>query len=217
MAPNLILPLTMLMLSITGHASCTWCVCKEMPEATLQKTLDYACGAGADCGPIHTNGPCFQPNSVRSHCSYAVNSFFQKKGQSQGSCDFAGTAAVSTSDPSHTGCSYPVTASGGGTSTSGTPGISTGGNQTPVTTYSNSSTNTPSTTTTTPTSTTSPYSTTPSSNGVLGGGIGTGVTPGGGAGINTDITDDAAFGVSLITSTFYSSLASFFIAMVFWA
>lgn len=66
----------------------------------LQKTLDYACGAGADCGPIHQNGPCFNPNTVKSHCSYAVNSFFQKKGQSQGTCDFAGTAIVSASDPS---------------------------------------------------------------------------------------------------------------------
>ncbi|XP_033128136.1 phosphoserine phosphatase, chloroplastic isoform X2 [Brassica rapa] len=65
----------------------------------LQKTLDYACGAGADCGPIHQNGPCFNPNTVKSHCSYAVNSFFQKKGQSQGTCDFAGTATVSASDP----------------------------------------------------------------------------------------------------------------------
>lgn len=78
-----------------------WCVCKEgLSEAMLQKTLDYACGAGADCGPIHQNGPCFNPNTVKSHCSYAVNSFFQKKGQSQGTCDFAGTAIVSASDPS---------------------------------------------------------------------------------------------------------------------
>lgn len=79
----------------------TWCVCREgLSEAMLQKTLDYACGAGADCGPIHQNGPCFNPNTVKSHCSYAVNSFFQKKRQSQGTCDFAGTATVSASDPS---------------------------------------------------------------------------------------------------------------------
>ncbi|CAN1795884.1 PLASMODESMATA CALLOSE-BINDING PROTEIN 3 [Linum perenne] len=74
-----------------------------MPDAVLQKTLDYACGAGADCNPTHQNGPCFLPNTVRAHCSYAVNSYFQKKGQSQGSCDFSGTAAVSSSDPSKFG------------------------------------------------------------------------------------------------------------------
>lgn len=79
----------------------TWCVCKGgLSDAVLQKTLDYACGAGADCGPTKQNGACYAPNTVRAHCSYAVNSFFQKKGQAQGTCDFAGTAAISTSDPS---------------------------------------------------------------------------------------------------------------------
>lgn len=87
----------------------TWCVCREgLSEAMLQKTLDYACGAGADCGPIHQNGPCFNPNTVKSHCSYAVNSFFQKKGQAQGTCDFAGTATFSASDPSEYLSHQPV-------------------------------------------------------------------------------------------------------------
>ena len=79
---------------------CTWCVCKEMGTPVLQQTLDYACGAGADCVPIHQNGPCFLPNTVRAHCNYAVNSYFQKKGQAQGACDFKGAAMVSASDPS---------------------------------------------------------------------------------------------------------------------
>ncbi|CAE5957870.1 unnamed protein product [Arabidopsis arenosa] len=113
----------------------------------LQKTLDYACGAGADCGPIHQNGPCFNPNTVKSHCSYAVNSFFQKKGQSQGTCDFAGTAIVSASDPSYTTCPFPASASGSGTTT-------------PVTT-------TPSTRVPTTTNT-RPYTITPSTGGGLG-------------------------------------------------
>ena len=81
--------------------ACTWCVCKDMPDAVLQKALDYACGAGADCNPTRQNGQCFQPNTVRAHCSYAVNSYYQKKGQSQGSCDFSGAATISTSDPSN--------------------------------------------------------------------------------------------------------------------
>ena len=79
----------------------TWCVCKDgLSDAVLQKSLDFACGAGADCNPIHQAGSCFNPNTVKNHCSYAVNSYFQKKGQAQGTCDFAGTAAISTSDPS---------------------------------------------------------------------------------------------------------------------
>ncbi|KAG5223466.1 PLASMODESMATA CALLOSE-BINDING PROTEIN [Salix suchowensis] len=178
-----LLVLAILMAVMTGRASCTWCVCKEMSSAVLQQTLDYACGAGADCNPIHKNAPCFQPDTVRAHCNYAVNSYFQKKGQAQGACDFKGAATISTSDPSVSGCSYPSSISAAGTSTTPASGTST----TPVTT--NPSNTTPSTatpsTTATPTGTTTPYSATPT--GVLGG-IGNGVGPSG-AGINTDITD----------------------------
>ncbi|MBA0621103.1 hypothetical protein Godav_006753, partial [Gossypium davidsonii] len=78
-----------------------YCLCKDgVNEQTLQKTLDYACGAGADCTPINQNGPCYNPNTVKDHCNYAVNSYFQKKGQAQGSCDFSGTATVSVNPPS---------------------------------------------------------------------------------------------------------------------
>ncbi|KAL2999046.1 hypothetical protein AAZX31_09G136800 [Glycine max] len=50
------------------------------------------------------------PNTVRAHCNYAVNSYFQRKGQ--GSCDFAGTATVTASDPSSGGtCVYPSSVS----------------------------------------------------------------------------------------------------------
>lgn len=77
-----------------------YCVCKDgLSDQALQKTLDYACGAGADCSPILQNGACYNPNSVKDHCSYAVNSYFQKKGQASGSCDFAGTATQSQTNP----------------------------------------------------------------------------------------------------------------------
>ncbi|CAH9143818.1 unnamed protein product [Cuscuta epithymum] len=103
----------------------TYCVCKEgMSESMLQKTLDYACGYGADCNPTHQNGPCFQPNTVKAHCSYAVNSFFQKKGQAPGTCDFSGTASTTSSDPSTTTCVFPASASGATTST-GNPSTTT--------------------------------------------------------------------------------------------
>ncbi|KAH7549221.1 hypothetical protein JRO89_XS13G0000700 [Xanthoceras sorbifolium] len=95
------LVLLALILAMADHSSATWCVCKEgLGESAWQKALDYACGAGADCNPIKSNGACFNPNTVKAHCSFAVNSYFQKKGQAQGSCDFAGTATFSTSDPS---------------------------------------------------------------------------------------------------------------------
>ncbi|XP_010537387.1 PREDICTED: PLASMODESMATA CALLOSE-BINDING PROTEIN 3 isoform X1 [Tarenaya hassleriana] len=116
-----------LLLAMAGYSSGTWCVCREgLSDGMLQKTLDYACGAGADCGPIHQNGPCFNPNTVKAHCSYAVNSYFQKKSQSPGSCDFAGTATFSASDPSYSGCPFPASASAAGTSTTVTTTPTTG-------------------------------------------------------------------------------------------
>ncbi|KAG6390017.1 hypothetical protein SASPL_151495 [Salvia splendens] len=118
MAAFLLIPL---LLSIAGHSSALWCVCKDgLTDPVLQKALDYACGAGADCNPIHQNGPCFQPNTVKAHCSYAANSYFQKNRQQPTACDFAGAATVASSDPSISGCSYPATASASTTPTMGT-------------------------------------------------------------------------------------------------
>lgn len=71
----------------------------------LQKALDYACGAGAECGPILQNGVCYNPNTVKSHCDYAVNSYFQRKGQVTGSCDFSGAATTSNVAPGKRSCS----------------------------------------------------------------------------------------------------------------
>nr|XP_023913135.1 PLASMODESMATA CALLOSE-BINDING PROTEIN 3-like isoform X2 [Quercus suber] len=101
-----------LFLALTGHSSATYCVCKDgLSDQALQKSLDYACGAGADCTPIVQNGACYSPNTVKNHCDYAVNSYYQKKSQAQGSCDFSGTATVSQTAPtgSSTTCVYPST------------------------------------------------------------------------------------------------------------
>lgn len=186
-----------LILALAGHSSATWCVCKDgAGDATLQKTLDYACGAGADCNPIHQNAACYNPNTLKAHCNYAVNSFFQKKGQSQGSCDFAGTASVTTSDPSTTGCVYPASASS--TSTSTSPVSTTPSSTTPTTT-------TPSTTVTPSTTTPvggSPYVTTP-----------TGVLGPTGTGINTDVSEGGL--VLHPTSVFSSLIILMFSAFMF--
>ncbi|XP_019463117.1 PREDICTED: PLASMODESMATA CALLOSE-BINDING PROTEIN 3-like isoform X2 [Lupinus angustifolius] len=152
-------PLSLLLLALmtpSTTSSMSWCVCKDGSDATLQKTLDYACGAGGDCNPLHQNGPCFQPNTLKAHCSYAVNSYYQKKGQAPMSCDFAGTATVTATNPSSSGCAYPSSASTTGTST------------TPVSTTPTMGSNSSTTSTT-------PHGTTP---GVLGG-IGTGMGPSG--------------------------------------
>ncbi|KAF3777185.1 PLASMODESMATA CALLOSE-BINDING PROTEIN 3 [Nymphaea thermarum] len=89
----------------------TWCVPKSnVGDQALQKALDYACGAGADCLPIQQSGACYNPNTVLNHASYAMNSYFQKKGQVQGSCDFSGAATTTTTDPSSGSCVFPSTA-----------------------------------------------------------------------------------------------------------
>ncbi|KAK6128184.1 hypothetical protein DH2020_038073 [Rehmannia glutinosa] len=116
-----------LLLAMAAHSSATWCICKDgLSDTALQKTLDYACGAGADCNPTHQNGPCFNPNTVRAHCSYAVNSYFQRNRQQPTACDFSGTATVVTSDPSANGCAYPATASATTTPVTTTPVSGTG-------------------------------------------------------------------------------------------
>ncbi|KAK9090848.1 hypothetical protein Sjap_024025 [Stephania japonica] len=99
----------LVILIMADQSDATYCVCRsDVSDAVLQKSLDYACGAGADCTQILQNGPCFQPNTVRAHCSYAVNSYFQRKGQVQGSCGFSNTAMTTESDPSTgNGCVYP--------------------------------------------------------------------------------------------------------------
>jgi hypothetical protein len=76
-------------------------VCRsDQPQAALQKTIDYACGAGADCNFIHEQGPCYNPNTVVAHCSWAANSYFQRKRGTGATCDFTGTATLTTTDPS---------------------------------------------------------------------------------------------------------------------
>lgn len=79
----------------------TYCICKDgLSDPVLQKDIDYACGAGADCTQIVQGGACYNPNTVKDHCNYAVNSYFQKKGQINGSCDFSGTAITTPTPPS---------------------------------------------------------------------------------------------------------------------
>ncbi|PSR88398.1 PLASMODESMATA CALLOSE-BINDING PROTEIN 3 like [Actinidia chinensis var. chinensis] len=115
-----------LFLAMAGHSSATYCVCKDnVSESILQKNIDYACGAGADCSAITSNGACYNPNTVKDHCNYAVNSYYQKKQQAIGSCDFQGSATTtqSLSSTQSSGCVYPASPSGAGNGT--TPSTST--------------------------------------------------------------------------------------------
>ncbi|KAL8224444.1 hypothetical protein R6Q57_019919 [Mikania cordata] len=121
------IPLMNLLLCLfsTGAA---YCVCNTaLSDSVLQKNIDYACGNGADCAQILQNGACFNPNTVKDHCNYAVNSYYQRKNQIQGSCDFSGTASVSQTAPSGaTSACYAGSSSSLTPTTSSPPGTGTG-------------------------------------------------------------------------------------------
>ncbi|KAG8366441.1 hypothetical protein BUALT_Bualt17G0080100 [Buddleja alternifolia] len=140
-----------LLLAMAAHSDATYCVCNSgVSESVLQSNIDYACGAGADCSAISQNGACFNPNTVRDHCNYAVNSYYQRKGQVPGSCDFHGSATVTANPPSSvgSGCVYQSSPSNGGGTTTPTPGTST---PTPGTSTPTPGTSTPTPGTGTPT------------------------------------------------------------------
>ncbi|KAF8104595.1 hypothetical protein N665_0171s0097 [Sinapis alba] len=114
----------LLLLALTTSSSAIYCICKDgKGDNELQTSIDYACGSLADCKPIQDKGPCYQPNTIKSHCDWAVNSYFQKAAQVPGSCNFSGTATTSQNPPSNsvTGCIYPSSPSSAGSPPSTTP------------------------------------------------------------------------------------------------
>lgn len=183
MAVHLLIGL--LILSMSGYSSASFCVCRPTASPNMmQKAIDFACGAGADCNPIRPNGQCYNPNSITSHCSYAVNSYYQKNAAKGATCDFSGAATLTNSDPSGGGCSFSA-ASGSTSPTTTVPTTSpTTPTSTPINPISGTGTNpgvTPVSGTGTSTgmnpTTNSPYTASPNTGtGVLGG-VGTGLAP----------------------------------------
>ncbi|XAR48823.1 hypothetical protein NMG60_11031780 [Bertholletia excelsa] len=91
-----------------GLAEGEWCVARsDASYQALKTALDYACASGADCSPIQPSGLCYLPNTLQSHASYAINSYYERRGSAPGSCDFSGTATLATTDPSYGSCVYP--------------------------------------------------------------------------------------------------------------
>ncbi|KAL7185183.1 hypothetical protein ACSBR2_027168 [Camellia fascicularis] len=91
-------------------SSGSWCVASQSASQTaLQVALDYACGyGGADCSAIQPGGICYNPDTPHSHASYAFNSYYQKN-PVPNSCNFGGTAVITSTDPSNGTCQYPST------------------------------------------------------------------------------------------------------------
>ncbi|CAN4113185.1 unnamed protein product [Withania somnifera] len=78
----------------------------EATDAQLQSNINYVCSRGIDCTPIQAGGPCFNPNTIRSHAAFAMNSYYQKEGRNNFNRDFAGTGVIASTDPSYGTCKY---------------------------------------------------------------------------------------------------------------
>ncbi|KAL5771892.1 hypothetical protein ACOSP7_011503 [Xanthoceras sorbifolium] len=93
----------------------TWCVAHAAAsQVDLQNALDWACGLGmADCSAIQNGGPCFEPDTLVSHASYAFNTYYQQNGNSDIACNFGGTATLTKNNPSYSKCNYAASGSVG--------------------------------------------------------------------------------------------------------
>ncbi|OAY29279.1 glucan endo-1,3-beta-glucosidase 3 isoform X1 [Manihot esculenta] len=100
----------------------TFCVSKEgVDPKMLQAALDWACGPGkVDCSPLLQGQPCYEPDNVVAHSTYAFNAYFQEMDKSPGTCDFKGVATITTTDPSYGSCRFPGSAGTNGTLTNTT-------------------------------------------------------------------------------------------------
>ncbi|XP_051118205.1 PLASMODESMATA CALLOSE-BINDING PROTEIN 3-like [Andrographis paniculata] len=100
---------------LSSGAAANWCVARsDASDSALQRALDYACGAGADCSPLQSTGLCYLPNTIAAHAAYAFNSFYQRNG----ACSFAGTSTIARTDPSYGSCVYPSSPRAAGVPTS---------------------------------------------------------------------------------------------------
>ncbi|KAL9392088.1 hypothetical protein Peur_016008 [Populus x canadensis] len=87
----------------------TYCTAKQGADPKmLQAALDWACGPGkVDCSAMLQGEPCYQPDNVIAHATYAFNSYYNQMGKAPGTCDFNGVAAITTTNPSHGTCVFP--------------------------------------------------------------------------------------------------------------
>ncbi|KAF3451853.1 hypothetical protein FNV43_RR07949 [Rhamnella rubrinervis] len=106
-----LLPALLLLVITTQRSSgqfADWCIADEqVPDDVLQEALDWACAENrADCSKIRENQPCYLPNTVRDHASYAFNDYYQKFKHKRATCYFNSAAFITAIDPSHDSCKF---------------------------------------------------------------------------------------------------------------
>ncbi|KAL2547894.1 Glucan endo-1 [Forsythia ovata] len=86
----------------------TWCIASpNASEDDIRKGLDWACSSGnVDCSAIQPSQPCFEPDSLPSHASYAFNSYYQQNGATDIACSFGGAGVRTNKNPSYDNCLY---------------------------------------------------------------------------------------------------------------
>lgn len=104
----------------SANASAGFCVARPGADSSkLQNGLNWACGpqGQANCSAIQSGQPCYFPDSLQSHASYAYNDYYQRMHSVGATCDFDGTAMTTNVDPSYGSCRFT------GSSNSNTSGI----------------------------------------------------------------------------------------------
>lgn len=78
-----------------------WCIANSTcPDPVLQHGLNWACANGADCDKTLPGQPCFLPNSLKDHASYAYKSYYKKFKTQGATCNFAYSGILTNVDPS---------------------------------------------------------------------------------------------------------------------
>jgi hypothetical protein len=78
----------------------TWCVAKpSADEKALQGNINYVC-QNVSCSVIQPGGPCFNPNTLASHASIAMNLYYAYNGRHSWNCYFRDSGIIVQSDPS---------------------------------------------------------------------------------------------------------------------
>ncbi|KAJ4708557.1 putative Glucan endo-1,3-beta-glucosidase [Melia azedarach] len=106
------------------NGTTTWCIAStKASEADLQNALDWACGPGnVDCSAIQPSQPCFEPDTLLSHASYAFNIYYQQNAATDIACSFGGNGVKVDKNPSYDNCLY-MTAGTNKTAASNTTAI----------------------------------------------------------------------------------------------